>query len=181
MPVRGDFSIRAAVPADAAAIAAIYRPHVLHGVATFETVPPDTAEMEARLGRVLGAGWPWLVAQDSAGELDGYAYAGQLKARQAYRLTCEDSVYVRNDRLGQGIGTALLAALIEASEGSGFRQMIALIAGSEAASVALHARFGFVEAGRLRSVGRKQGRWLDVLSMQRSLGPGDATPPEREP
>ena len=137
--------------------------------------------MEARLGKVLDAGWPWLVAQDGAGELAGYAYAGQLNPRQAYRHACEDSVYLHPDRLRRGIGTALLAALIEAGEASGFRQMVALIAGSEAASVALHARFGFVEAGRLRSVGRKHGRWLDVLSMQRPLGAGDATPPECEP
>lgn len=183
--VKSDFSIRAAVPADAAAIAAIYRHHVLGGVATFETVPPDVVEMEERLDRVLSAGWPWLVAQDGAddgsGELAGYAYAGQFNARQAYRHTCEDSVYLHPERLRQGIGTALLEALIAAAEASGFRQMIALIVGSEAASIALHKRFGFEKAGHWRSVGRKHGQWLDVLSMQRALGPGDAAPPEREP
>lgn len=181
LAVRVNFSIRAAVPADAAEIAEIYRHHVLDGVATFETVPPDAAEIEGRLDRVLSAGWPWLVAQDEAGELAGYAYAGQLNVRQAYRHTCEDSVYLHPERLRLGIGTALLGALIEAAEACGFRQMIALIVGSEAASAALHARFGFVEAGRWRSVGRKHGRWLDVLSMQRALGLADTAPPEREP
>ena len=179
--MRGDYSIRAAVPADAAAIAAVYRPHVLHGVATFETVPPEAEEMAARISTVLAAGWPWLVALDAAGELAGYAYAGQLKPRRAYLFACEDSVYLHPDRLGQGLGTALLRALIEACEACGFRQMVALIAGSEAASVALHARCGFVEAGHWRAVGRKHGRWLDVLSMQRALGPGDSMPPENEP
>lgn len=179
--MNGEFPIRAAVPTDATAIAAIYRHHVLGGVATFETVPPDAAEMEARLGKVLNAGWPWLVAQDGSGDLAGYAYAGQFNARQAYRHTCEDSVYLHPERLRQGIGTALLGALIEAAEASGFRQMIALIVGSEAASIALHARFGFSDAGRWRAVGRKHGQWLDVLSMQRALGPGDSVPPEREP
>lgn len=176
----GAVSIRAAVPADAGAIAAIYRPHVLHGVATFETVPPDPAEMEARIRRVLDAGWPWLVAREGSDALAGYAYAGQLNPRQAYRHACEDSVYLRDDRLRRGIGTALLTALVEAAEACGFRQMIALVAGSEAASVALHARLGFTEVGRLRSVGRKHGRWIDVLSMQRALGPGDSAPPDGE-
>lgn len=183
--MKSDITIRAAVPADAAAIAAIYRHHVLGGVATFETVPPNVAEMEGRLDKVLSAGWPWLVAQDESGdgsgELAGYAYAGQFNARQAYRHTCENSVYLRPERLRQGIGTALLRALIEAAQASGFRQMIALIVGSEAASIALHERFGFEQAGHWRSVGRKHGHWLDVMSMQRGLGSGDTAPPEREP
>ena len=132
------------------------------------------------MAKVLDAGWPWLGARDAAAELVGYAYAGQFHPRAAYRFACEDSIYIRHDRLGQGIGTALLAALLEASEACGFRQMVALIAASEPASVALHARAGFIEIGRLRSVGRKHGRWLDVLQMQRALGDGDASVPAGE-
>lgn len=169
-----------AVPADALAIAEIYAHHVRHGTASFETEPPGADEIAARIGKVLEAGWPWLVARDAQSAIVGYAYASQFHPRAAYRYACENSIYICHDRLGQGIGTALLAALLEACEACGFRQVIALIAGTEPASVALHARAGFVEAGRLRSVGRKHGRWIDVLYMQRTLGAGDTAPPEQE-
>jgi len=167
--------------ADAAAIAAIYAHHVRHGTATFETVPPDTAEIAARMAKVLDAGSPWLVARDADGAVTGFAYAAQFRDRAAYRFACENSIYIAHDRIGQRIGSRLLAALLAASERAGFRQMIAVIAGSEPASVALHARAGFDHAGRLRAVGRKHGQWLDVIYMQRALGPGDSVPPEEEP
>jgi phosphinothricin acetyltransferase len=121
------------------------------------------------------------VARGEGGDLLGFAYAAQYNPRAGYRYACEDSIYVRHDALGQGIGTALLAALIAECEAWGFRQMIAGIAGSEPTSVALHARAGFVQVARLRSVGRKHGQWLDVIYMQRALGDGDAAPPLEEP
>ena len=166
---------------DAAEMAAIYAHHVLHGTASWETVPPTADEMAGRLAKVLGEGWPWLVARDAQGAMLGYAYAAQYNPRAGYRFACENSIYLRHDALGRGIGTLLLAALIEACEAWGFRQMVAGIAGSEPASVALHARAGFVEVARLRSMGRKHGRWLDVIYMQRALGAGDAAPPLEEP
>lgn len=174
-------SIVGATLADAAEIAAIYAHHVLHGTASWEIVPPTPDDMGTRLAKVLGEGWPWLVARDADGTILGYAYAAQYNPRAGYRYACEDSIYLRHDALGRGIGTLLLAALIEASEDWGFRQMVAGIAGSEPASVALHARAGFVEVARLRSMGRKHGQWLDVIYMQRALGPGDTTPPMEEP
>ena len=167
--------------ADAAAVAAIYAHHVRHGTASFETEPPDQAEMAARMGKVLDAGAPWLVARDPDGEVIGYAYASQFRDRPAYRYACENSVYIRDDRRGEGIGRALLANLIVAAERAGFRQMIAVIGGAEPASIRLHAGCGFVEAGRMRGVGRKAGRWLDTLYMQRPLARGDAEPPAEEP
>jgi phosphinothricin acetyltransferase len=173
--------ITAAAPDDAPAIARIYAHHVLHGAATFEIEPPDAAEIAARMRRVAEAGLPWLVARDAEGTVLGYAYAGPFHARAAYRHTAEDTIYIRHDRLGQGLGRALLSALLEACEGTGLRQMMALIAASEAASLALHAKAGFVEVGRLKSVGRKHGKWIDVVYMQRPIGTGDATPPEAEP
>jgi phosphinothricin acetyltransferase len=172
--------IAAATAAEAAQIAAIYAHHVLHGVATFETVPPDAAEMARRIAKVLDAGHPWLIARDPAGEALGYAYAGPFHPREAYRFTCEDSIYLRHDRLGQGLGAALLGALIEAAEASGFRQMIAQITSGGGGSIPLHRRFGFVEVGHTRAVGWKHGRWLDVTTMQRALGLGDGAPPEGE-
>lgn len=173
--------IDSATSADATAIAAIYAHHVIHGTATFEIEPPREDEIAARIAKSLEGGWPWLAARGDGGELLGYAYAGPFHPRPAYRFTCEDSIYIRHDRLGQGIGAALLGALIPACEAIGMRQMIALIAGSEPASLALHARFGFAEAGRLAAVGRKHGRWIDVITMQRTLGPGAGIPPQIEP
>jgi L-amino acid N-acyltransferase YncA len=173
--------IEPAIPDDVAEIAAIYAHHVVHGTASFEIEPPSAAEMGERLAGVVGAGAPWLVARDEGGEMLGYAYASQFRDRPAYRFTCENSVYIRHDRRGEGIGRALLALLIVEAERAGFRQMIAVIAGAQPASVRLHAACGFVEAGRMQSVGRKHGQWLDTFYMQRALGAGDATPPDKEP
>lgn len=175
------FDITPATAGDAPEIATLYAHHVRHGTATFEIEPPDAAEIAARMARIAVAGMPWLVARDAAGKLLGYAYAGPFHTRAAYRHTCENTVYIRHDRLGRGLGTALMTALLDACEGCGLRQMVALIAGTEPASIALHAKAGFVEAGRLRSVGRKHGQWIDVLFMQRTLGAGDTAPPGEEP
>lgn len=175
------FAIAPAAPSDAAEIAAIYAHHVLHGTASFETEPPETGEIAARMAKVREAGLPWLVARDGEGAVLGYAYAGPFHPRAAYAFTCENSVYIRADLRGQGIGKALLTALIEACEAAGMRQMIALIAGTEPASVALHEKCGFVQSGKLDSVGRKHGKWIDVVHMQRALGAGDGAPPGQEP
>lgn len=172
--------IRPATPADAPAIAAVFAHHIAHGEASFEVVAPDAAEMAGRLAKVTGAGHPWLVA-DEGGVVVGYAYAAPYHAREAYRFTCEDSIYLRPDRQGRGLGRALLSALIDAAAASGFRQMIALITAGDGASIPLHTRLGFVEVGRIHAVGRKHGRWLDVVTMQRALGDGSATPPPAEP
>jgi len=173
--------IRPASPDDCPAIAEIYSHHVRHGTASYETEPPDHAEMTRRMARVLGAGWPWLVAEGDDGRLLGYAYATQFRDRAAYRFVCEDSIYIRNEARGQGVGTALLSALLDACTATGFRQMVAVIGGAEPASEALHARLGFTLAGRLAGIGRKHGRWLDTLYMQRALGPGSSEPPPFEP
>jgi L-amino acid N-acyltransferase YncA len=173
--------IEPALPSDAAEIAAIYAHHVVHGTASFELEPPSAAEMGERLAKVRDAGSPWLVARDVGEELLGYAYASQFRDRPAYRFTCENSVYIRDDRRGEGIGRALLALLIVEAERAGFRQMIAVIAGAQPASVQLHAACGFAQAGRMQSVGRKHGQWLDTFYMQRALGAGDNTSPTEEP
>ena len=177
----GEFAIEPARPEDAAALAEIYAHHVLHGTATFETVPPDAAEMAARLKRVLDAGWPWLVARDGDGGVLGYAYATQFRDRPAYAFAAEDSIYIRHDLRGRGIGKALLTALIAEAERFGFRQLLGVIGGGEPASIALHAACGFVHRGRMEAMGRKHGRWLPTVYMQLALGDGDTTPPPFEP
>lgn len=173
--------IAPATPDDVAEIAAIYAHHVVHGTASYETAAPTPADMATRLAKVTGAGWPWLTARGNEGELLGYAYASQFRDRAAYRFACENSIYIRHDRRGQGVGKALLTALLAAAEASGFRQMIAVIGGAEAGSVALHAACGFAHAGRMHAIGRKHGRWLDTVYMQIALGPGDSLPPAEEP
>lgn len=169
-------AIRPAAPEDAEAIAAIYAHHVLHGTATYEIVPPGPAEMQEKIRHILGRGWPYLVAY-RARALLGYCYATQFRDRPAYAYACEDSIYIAQDRRGQGIGKALLTALLSAAEEAGFRQMIAVIGGAEPASIALHAACGFVEAGRLTAMGWKHQRWLDNVYMQIALGDGALTPP----
>jgi L-amino acid N-acyltransferase YncA len=169
-------SLRPAIAADAGALAAIYEPHVRKGTATFELEPPDAAEMERRWQDVTSRGMPSLVAV-SDGEVLGYAYAAPYRPRPAYRFTVEDSIYVRAEASGKGIGRALLSALIDASERAGARQMIAVIGDSaNTASIAVHATLGFRQIGMLASVGNKFARWLDVVLMQRALGPGDGAP-----
>lgn len=174
-------TIRTAKPRDAAGIAAIYAHYVRHSVVTFEISVPDASDMTARMARVQGAGWPWLVAETDDGTLAGYAYASVYREREGWRFACEDSVYLAPGHVGRGIGTELLAHLIPASEAAGFRHMIAVIAGGSEASIALHARAGFRHCGLLEKVGRKFGQWIDVHTMQRELGSGSAAPPAEEP
>jgi len=160
--------IRAASSDDAEAIAAIYGHHVLHGTASFDEVPPTVEFWRDKIAGIVAKGWPFLVATEGDAVV-GYCYATQFRDRPAYAFTCENSIYVDPDRIGRGIGRALLQALIERSAAADFRTMIAVIGGAEPASVRLHSSCGFAEVGRLRAVGFKFGRWLDSVYMQRSL------------
>ena len=156
---------------------AIYGHFVLNGLGTFEEVPPGIDEFRARHAAIAEKGLPYLVARQGD-EVLGYAYAGPFRPRTGYRFSLEDSVYVRHDAHGRGIGRALLERLIPAATATGARQLMAVIGDSgNAGSIALHRAMGFGDAGRFRSVGFKFGRWVDVVLMQRALGPGDATLP----
>jgi L-amino acid N-acyltransferase YncA len=179
-PMSDLLTIRAAAANDAAQIAAIYAHHVQHGTASFDTEPRSVETTRAKIAECETRGWPFLVCEDGEVVL-GYAYATQFRDRPAYGLACEDSIYVHPDHVGKGVGRLLLGALIGAAEVAGFRQMLAVIGGGEPASVALHASHGFEQVGRMRSVGRKFGQWLDSVYMQRALGAGDGQPPIDEP
>lgn len=168
-------AIRPAHGSDAQAIAAIYAWHVANGTATFDTAAPDAAAWAEKLGDFAARGYPCLVAE-RAGGVVAYAYAARFRDRAAYAHTCEDSIYVAHDACGGGIGTALLPAVIAAARDCGFQQMIAVIGGGEPASVALHAKCGFVHAGRMRNVGQKFGRLLDTVYMQCDLREEACTP-----
>lgn len=159
------------------AVEAIYRHHVLHGLASFEEVPPSLDELLTRRAAVLEIGLPYLVAVEGQAVV-GYAYATRYRPRPAYRFSIEDSVYVADGLGGRGIGVALLGALIERCEAGPWRQMLAVIGNSEnTASIALHTRLGFKLIGTFESAGFKHGRWVDTVLMQRSLGPGDSRLP----
>jgi phosphinothricin acetyltransferase len=170
--------LRDATAADLPAITAIYAHHVLHGTGTFEEDAPDQAEMAARMAKVQAARCAWMVAEDETGLVIGYGYFAPFRERSAYRFTAEDSVYVRDDIRGQGVGKALVAELIARGEARGFRQMIAVIGDSEnVGSIGLHLSLGFRQVGVLRAAGMKFGRWVDVVQMQRALGEGERTTP----
>ena len=170
-------SIRPSVAGDAGAMAALYGWHVLHGTGTFELDPPDAGDMLLRREGVLAEGWPWLVAERS-GAVVGFACAGPFRDRPAYRHCLEDSIYLRPDAQRQGIGRLLLAELVARCQALGARQMLAVVGDSaNAGSIGLHRALGFAPVGLLVSVGRKFDRWLDVVLMQRTLGPGDSSGP----
>jgi phosphinothricin acetyltransferase len=150
-------------------VAAIFAHYVTTSVTTFEEVPPTAAHWRQRRDDLAGQNLPFLVAEAEAA-VCGFAYASPWRPKPAYRHTVEDTVYVSPGSTGRGLGGALLGALLAGCEQAGARQVIAVIAdtGSDA-SAALHRRFGFTQAGRLTGVGRKQGRWIDTVLMQREL------------
>ncbi|WP_341667641.1 GNAT family N-acetyltransferase [Alcaligenes sp. SDU_A2] len=173
-----DLLIRPATPEDMHAVQAIYAYHVLHSTATFEETPPDLAEMQARHAHITGQGLPWLVAE-LEGQIVGYAYAGLYRPRIAYRFTLEDSIYLAQGQVGKGLGKALLARLLAECEKGPWRQMIAVIAGHDnRGSIGLHRALGFTHAGTQVATGYKFQQWIDVVFMQRALGPGNQTHPD---
>lgn len=164
-------TIRAASESDLESVARIYAHYVLNSLATFEETPPTAADWRRRFDGVRALRLPFLVAE-TADEVVGYAYCAPWRPRPAYRHTVEESVYLTPGAVGRGIGRALLGHLVSRCADAGVREIIAVIADTgDAASAALHRRCGFVEAGRLSGVGRKHGRWLDTVLLQRSLAP----------
>ncbi|MFC1674224.1 GNAT family N-acetyltransferase [Pseudomonadota bacterium] len=171
-------TIRDSRPDDAADIARIYAHHVQHSTASFEEVPPSEADIIERRACVLEFGAPYIVAE-LYGEVHGFAYASKFRPRSAYRHTVEDSIYVDPATTGKGIGTKLLSALIKRCTALGYRQMVAVIGGTDnVASIKVHSRLGFTQAGVMKSAGYKFGAWVDTVLLQRPLGDGDDTLPE---
>ncbi len=163
--------IRDATSSDMEAIQAIYAHHVLHGTGTFEVEPPDGPQMARRHCDDMADGGAWLVALDESGVL-AFAYYKRFRDQAAYRHTVENSIYVREDVRGQGVGRLLVAQLVATAEAAGFRQMIAMIGDSDnVGSIGMHASLGFQRVGVLRAAGHKFERWLDVVLMQKSLVP----------
>lgn len=154
---------------DAEPIRAIYNREVTGSTVTFDLVPRTLAEQVRWLQDRSGA-HAAVVAVDGNDRVVGFGSLSPYKDRPAYRTTVEDSVYVGADSQGQGVGRALLTSLVELAMSHGFHAMMGRIVGGHEASIALHRSVGFEVVGTEREVGRKFGRWLDVVVMQRLLG-----------
>ncbi len=160
--------VRPATAADMAELTAIYSRFVETSTATFEIVPPDALEMSRRREVTLERGLPYLVAE-LEGFVVGFCYASQFRPREGYRYTVEDSIYVRPDCVGHGVGKLMLSELIEQCRACGCHSMVACICGVNVPSAALHASLGFEQVGLLPEAGYKFGEWLRLSIMQRVL------------
>jgi phosphinothricin acetyltransferase len=159
--------VRLATAEDNEAIRAIYNLEVLESTVTFDLVP-RTAEQQAQWFSARSGAHAVLVAENG-GEIVGFGSLSPYRDRPAYSTSVEDSVYVRRDHQGTGVGKALLAELVRLATAHGFHVVMARIVGGHEASIALHRSAGFEVVGTEREIGRKFGRWLDVLVMQTLL------------
>ena len=167
--------IRTATLDDAAAVAAIYGPIVQHTTISFETDPPDAAEIRGRIEKTL-ATLPWLIAEDPVGAVCGYVYASKHRERAAYQWSVDTTVYVRDDMRGRGVGRTLYGRLLPLLAELGYRQAFAGVALPNAGSVGLHEALGFEPIGVYRNVAFKRGAWHDVGWWQKSLHESDSPP-----
>ncbi|MGW4527636.1 N-acetyltransferase family protein [Amycolatopsis sp. NPDC004378] len=159
-------TIEEATEADAEGIAAVFAPYVTDSVVTFETLPPTADQWRAKIRE---SELPFLVLTD--GRILGYALATPWRPKPAYRHTVETTIYLAPEATGRGYGRRLLDELLKRCADAGARQAIAVVVDSGSdASRALHRSAGFTDAGVLRRVGFKHGRWLDTFLMQRDLG-----------
>jgi len=159
--------VRLATLDDAEAIRDIYNPEVTGSTVTFDLVPRSLEDQRAWLAAHAGA-HPAVVAVDGI-EVVGFGSLSAYRSRPAYSTTVEDSVYVRGDQRGRGVGRLLLSELVRLATVHGFHAVMARIVGGHETSIALHRACGFELVGIEREVGRKFGRWLDVALMQRLL------------
>jgi len=155
-------SLRLATPADAAAVHEIYAPIVRDTAISFEYDVPTVEEMRGRVEKVLGDGFPWLIAE-SGGRVGGYAYASAFRARKAYDWTAETSIYVHPEHHRRGMGRALYARLLQLLERQGYHSAYGAATAPNPSSEGLHLAMGFEQVGYLPRVGFKLGAWHDVI------------------
>ena len=158
--------LRPATLADAPAIAAIYNYEVENTAVTMDLVPRSLEEQQSYIVTRSGAFATIVAVDPDSGDVVGWGALSPYKDRAGFATTVEDSIYIRRDRTGQGIGQILLGHLIETARDHGFHCVIARIGATTEASLALHAKLGFVEVGVEREVARKFGRWIDIATMQ---------------
>ncbi|MDZ7679276.1 MAG: N-acetyltransferase family protein [Acidimicrobiales bacterium] len=160
--------VRLASPDDSEAIREIYNTEVLTSTATFDLVPRSPSEQQAWLQARSGV-HAVMIAEAESGAVIGFGSLSPYRERPAYSTTVEDSVYVHRDHQGEGVGRAVLGELVDLASMHGFHTVMARIVSGHEASIALHATLGFEQVGTEREIGRKFGRWLDVVVMQRML------------
>lgn len=169
-PAPFSFTLRAATAEDLPSVLALYRHYVRNSVVTFDEKPPTLRAFRAQFEHTQKLGFPFVVAQSPSGDILGYARVQLFRDKAAFRHTVESTIYLGPASTGRGLGRALLTELVERCARAGIREMIAVIADSGAeASLALHNRLGFVETGRMGKVGYKFGRWIGIVTMQKSL------------
>lgn len=169
---RPSMQVRPASLSDAEAIRSIFNHEVLTSTSVFELVPRTLAEQQAWLGARTGAHAAVVAVEEEppgVGEVQGFGSLSPFRDRSAYRTTVENSVFVRNDRQGLGVGRLILTELLRIATASGFHCVMARVTGGNEASVALHRSLGFRMVGTEKEVGRKFNRWLDVVELQRLL------------
>ena len=170
--------VRPSRDGDVEAMLAIYRHHVRRGIEedVDDSGIPQPDDLRDRRKNLRDRRFPHLVAT-LRGEVLGYAYVVLFRKRPAYRHTVKHSIYVHHAHLGRGVGRQLMGELIDACAAAGFRQMIGYIDADNAASLALHEKFGFSRVGYLPGVAYRHGHWADSVMVQRSLGLGATAPP----
>ena len=159
--------VRLAEPRDGEAIRAIYNREVTGSTVTFDLVPRSLEDQLAWIDEHSG-GYPAVVVVDDD-LVVGFGSLSPWRPRPAYAPTVEDSVYVHHEHRGRGVGRLVIGELVTLGQSHGFHSIMARIVGGHEASISLHAKFGFEHAGIEREVGRKFGKWLDVVLMQRML------------
>src|SRR5688572_30833437 len=194
-------TIRLATTDDAAAISAIYGPYCESTVISFEEMAPSAEEMARRIA-AIGATRPWIVLESACGpsearsgrasasgggapralkndgQIIGYAYASAHHERAAYRWSVSTAIYISRHHHRRGAGRALYTTLFALLRVLGYRQATAGITLPNAASVGLHAAFGFAPVGVYRGIGYKMGGWHDVGWYQAEIQPVSAQPEE---
>ena len=172
-------TVRASRDSDVDAMLSIYRHHIRHGIeeSVDDNGTPEPDDLRDRRKNLRNTRLPHLVAVCD-GEVVGYAYVVQFRKRPAYRYTVKHSIYIHHRFIGKGVGGRLLQELVDTCAAAGFRQMIGYIDSDNAASLALHDRFGFARVGHLPGVAYRYGRWSDTVMVQRSLAAGSTAPIE---
>jgi L-amino acid N-acyltransferase len=165
-----DIQVRSANHGDLGAILALYNHHILDSLAIWRAEPVALAERQAWFEARLAKGYPVLVATVD-GAVAGFASYADFRFGEGYRFTVENSVYVDAAHHGKGIGRTLMLALFDIARAQGLHSMIAAIGLPNAGSVALHQQLGFIACGTLPEIGYKNGQWLDLLFMRKSLMP----------
>jgi L-amino acid N-acyltransferase YncA len=171
-------NVRAATERDAASVARVYAPYVRDTTVTFEVEPPDAHAMARRMTDTLEM-YPWLVAENAAGEVVGYAYAGRHRERPAYRWTIDTTIYIDKAYRRARAGTKLYGSLLKILQSQGFRSAFAETVLPNPGSVGLHERMGFNKIGIHHDVGFKLGSWCDIGYWR--LGLTSGTAPESDP